>query len=338
MAATYSDRFTDSESDSQTDSYDEVKHESNPRNGPLQRAGTVFILSWRYTYGTNREAALGCLGSLRTALDALCSDYIFQLEDSTKGRSDTELAAEGIRRNIHYQGWAKLAQRARPTAIGARLGTQFPGIQVDAASTAGINALKAYAMKEDTRIAGPWGKKPIYMGADLPTTWRKWQQELLDMLNGKPDDRSCYWYYDPVGQFGKSKIAKFLGWKKNALYLSWADTKDAIHNVSKNMGKPIYLFDIPRTKPKLMACDDMYSSIEQIKNGVVANTKYEASTQYMDPPWVIVFSNQLPKLEAMSNDRWKIFILEGNPETCSAKPYTGESTDPKPTIKKPRYA
>lgn len=176
-------------------------------------------------------------------------------------------------------------------------------------------------MKEATRVGGPWGKKPIYLGGDLPKVWWPWQQEVVTLLATKPDDRTCYWLYDKRGAFGKSKLAKYLGWKAGALYLSWSETKDAVYNVSKNMGKRIYLFDIPRTKPKLFSGDDLYSTIEQIKNGVVVNTKYDCSTQYMDPPWVIVFSNDLPNLACMSTDRWRVFELSGDPRTTALLPY-----------------
>lgn len=64
---------------------------------------------------------------------------------------------------------------------------------------------------------------------------------------------------------------------------------------------------------------DFYSGIEVIKNGVAYDKRYSAKKIRFDRPRIIVFSNELPNFELMSEDRWKLWTINDNklsPMSC----------------------
>lgn len=123
-------------------------------------------------------------------------------------------------------------------------------------------------------------------------------------------DRIVNWYWEHIGNWGKSVLCNYLIDQKGALVLAGAG-KDAIHGffsyVMEN-GKvpPIIVFDIPRSNDGHVS----YNAIEQIKNGCIFNAKYEAGMLRFDKPHVIVFANEEPDVKKLSRDRWNIVELE----------------------------
>ena len=69
-----------------------------------------------------------------------------------------------------------------------------------------------------------------------------------------------------------------------------------------------YCVDIPRSMGSTEKMQDLISAIEEIKGGWVASAMYgKHQEMFMQPPHVLVFSNQHPPLHMMSQDRWKIY-------------------------------
>ena len=54
---------------------------------------------------------------------------------------------------------------------------------------------------------------------------------------------------------------------------------------------------------------ELYSAFEGIKNGMFVNYKYETQQVLMDPPHVVCFSNEVPDVSALSQDRWEVYYL-----------------------------
>ena len=63
-------------------------------------------------------------------------------------------------------------------------------------------------MKDQSRVAGPWADRKIYMGTDLWSEEKmpKWQQTMLSIIKKPPGDRIMHWIYDPIGRNGKTKF------------------------------------------------------------------------------------------------------------------------------------
>lgn len=177
------------------------------------------------------------------------------------------------------------------------------------ASTAGIAALQTYCLKTDTRVAGPWADKRIYLGQGLITDLYPWQQEIKTQCEEEPDDRTINVLYDTNGNIGKSAFCKFMAYHFKAPVCGWAKSGDILNLVSKFQNLPVYLFDLSRSKPQDWAKDDIPAAMEGIKNGLFVNTKYETSQVIMQCPHVWMFCNHLPNLSSMSRDRWRFWSV-----------------------------
>lgn len=141
-------------------------------------------------------------------------------------------------------------------------------------------------------------------------TWRPWQQEVIDICETEPDNRTIYWAWEPVGNTGKSFLCKYLGLKYDAII---ADGKKAdIFNQIKTWldihpdeDPKIILLDVPRFNEGYVN----YGVIEQIKNGAIYSGKYEGGVCYFEPPHIFIFSNSSPKMDNWSSDRVKFIRI-----------------------------
>lgn len=133
----------------------------------------------------------------------------------------------------------------------------------------------------------------------------EWMKELENILLEKANKRAVYWIWEPIGGVGKSSFAKYLCHKYKATYIDEgkkADLINIIYNIKDINSKSIIVIDIPRDNGNKIS----YKAIEQIKNGMICNTKYETGMKLFNSPHVIIFSNSYPEIEKLSLDRWKI--------------------------------
>ena len=146
------------------------------------------------------------------------SEYIYQREVGKKsGRS-------------HYQGYHRYKHKdgIRCSTLATEIRAWFEeydwltSIDVSPASNKGKLYLKAYAMKEDTRVDGPWMDKsyepPIlkYDESDIKcieTNPRKYQVQILERLATDPHPRTINVLVDPTGNIGKTTLQKYLDYK-----------------------------------------------------------------------------------------------------------------------------
>ncbi len=128
----------------------------------------------------------------------------------------------------------------------------------------------------------------------------------MDIIKEPPDDRTIYWFWEEVGNVGKSAFCKYLHVHHEATTSS-GKSKDMFHGITKydeNMGYPpeIILIDVPRSNLEFVN----YTAIEAIKNGYFFSGKYESAEFCMNPPHIFIFANVKPKMHCMSLDRWHI--------------------------------
>lgn len=72
----------------------------------------------------------------------------------------------------------------------------------------------------------------------------------------------------------------------------------------------VAVMDVPREAQDYVH----YGTIEQLKNGMIYSGKYEGGiwSQARDKsPHIVCFSNDRPKTEKMSKDRWHIYKING---------------------------
>jgi len=254
-------------------------------NNPLYR--------WSITYFGNLDEQQ----TVAKCMDTIGKDYIYQLE---------KCPSTG---NPHYQIYVKLHKKRRCSELSKLLNSMYlRGAECSPAKD--TSALASYTMKETTRIAGPWSNKPIYLGEDLINISQMypWQKHIISLIAQTPDDRTIEWYYDEHGGKGKSTMSKYLYFHHDIITLTIGKASDILNLVYKLSGRKMYIFDISRTVTA-GAMTEIYAAMEAVKNGYFVNTKYDTGVCCMARPHVIVFSNKLPKMSALSSDRWSIIDL-----------------------------
>ena len=238
------------------------------------------------------------------AFEQLAKRYIYQFEKCPSTGS------------IHLQGYVNLRKKSYHTGkkLAATLsGLGLKGVTCKPASNAGKVALQSYCMKEETRVHGPFADHPIYLGQDLVCMRkpRPWQEEVMNIIKWEPDDRSIYWIHDETGNVGKSKLLKYLCYKKLAKRVPLGNATQIKTNVFAQGAHRCYCVDLPRTTGNTESMRDLISALEEIKNGWVSSSMYGKYQELMmQPPHVFVISNDLPNLALMSMDRWKIFYID----------------------------
>lgn len=274
-----------------------------------------FDMRWTIDYGDYER----CDAKLHDALKAVAKKFSYQLEmtivhsNPDDGYDEEGMHGEYWHPNYHFQIYAQT--KAKHAWNGLRkelvlLGCV--GITVRFCSTNGLAALKAYSMKPDTAVAGTQrADHPIYLGEDLPVgKWKPFQQELIDYcLTTRWREREILWVYDPNGESGKSKFAKFLKWKHQALRLNWMVAEGMLYLFCQKPSK-IVIVNLTKQRPKNVDIGDLYNALESIKDGDVDSAKYQGADVLMLPPHVVVLANHRPELARMTQNRFKCKCID----------------------------
>lgn len=223
-------------------------------------------------------------------------EYVFQEEIGEKGTP-------------HLQGCFKSKSAIKFHVLK----NKFPKIHWE--KTINWNSAVDYCTKEESRNGEIYKNIIIKRKIVDPLNNKKlhdWQQKIIDFLNDDADERSIHWYYDPIGCKGKTTLAKHLCIKypNNILYVGGKanDIKYAITQFTDNPRNDLKLviFDFSRTIENYVS----YQAIEEVKNGIFFNNKYEAKMVVFNSPHVVVFSNFEPDTSTLSADRWIITKMD----------------------------
>jgi len=124
-----------------------------------------------------------------------------------------------------------------------------------------------------------------------------WQSELHELLETIPSSRTIHWFYDRVGNKGKSYFAR--NYKGRNYYVTGGKAADIFYGYEY---QPVVFFDLARMKQDIV----QYDVMEAFKNGQFFSTKYESKLVKFNTPHVVVFANFYPSTEMLSEDRWNI--------------------------------
>jgi len=125
---------------------------------------------------------------------------------------------------------------------------------------------------------------------------RRWQQKLMDILDGAVDTRKIHWFWENTGNVGKSWMATFLLRNKGATVLSSGKNADIAYLLDQ---PKIVVFDISRDSME----HTNFGVMEDIKNGRIFSPKYESRVKCFDIPHLIVFANEPCPYGKFSADR-----------------------------------
>lgn len=135
---------------------------------------------------------------------------------------------------------------------------------------------------------------------------RSWQRDCLEIVTSTPSDRKVRWYWENVGNVGKSWMARYLTLHHDALILGAMKKLDLLHAIAKTIsGKKVVVFDLTRSNEE-GAVKVVYEVIEQLLNRVIHSGKYDSQTIFIQKVHILVFANFEPDRAAMSHDRWDV--------------------------------
>ncbi|AXH74707.1 MAG: Rep [Cressdnaviricota sp.] len=140
---------------------------------------------------------------------------------------------------------------------------------------------------------------------------RPWQKFFLELHATVPSDRHVYWLFDATGNMGKSQFSRYMmhtyptQWhfcRRVATMRDFATVvESALHVHWDQWG---WVFDLPKS---IVIDSGFYECLECLKDGMITSTKFKGKSHILDIPHVIVFSNTLPDINYLSEDRWKIY-------------------------------
>lgn len=266
-----------------------------------------FCLRWTVPHTPTNQQHLYELFSLLEV-----DRYIFQAEDTGD--------------NPHYQCYFHKKKKQRVQTVKNLCLEHLheleskSSVHLAPASSKGKVVLQTYCMKEDTRVAGPWANKKIYLGRDILAehSMYPWQKSILRYAKTPVTDyRSILWIWDKSGGAGKTRLAKFCEYHDIGTCLSYGKAADLLYLVSKFPNENAYVFNLTKSRPTCLGVDELYNCMESVKDGMFISTKYECAKVLMDIPHVIVFANELPKIDAMAANRFVVYKLDGGALTFS---------------------
>lgn len=223
---------------------------------------------------------------------------------------------------IHYQGRLSLFKKKRQPELCSMLNNgPLRGMDVSESSENSMQFEIFYALKEDTRVNGPWDNRTYQPPRYIPRQYQglieslyPWQEAVL---NSRRDfsERCIDVIVDRQGCSGKSTVASLGRLYHGGLDLPpISDHKELLQIVcdvlmAKQCRDPGLVFvDCPRSiDQKRMA--PYFIAIEQIKKGYVCDTRYSFKEWDFDSPRVWVFMNHEPDIRYLSRDRWKFWEI-----------------------------
>lgn len=134
------------------------------------------------------------------------------------------------------------------------------------------------------------------------------QRRILERTK-RQTNRGITVVYDPRGNNGKSWLCRHLYERGIGFYVppTIDNAKGIIQYISSGYrGEEIIVIDIPRS---WKWSESLYTAIETIKDGLVYDTRYHASMRDIWGVKVLVMTNNKPKLDKLSEDRWDILEI-----------------------------
>lgn len=272
------------------------------------------------------------IDSCEDVLQEIAKEYAFQLE---RGEETGK---------YHLQGRLKLKTKTRMTTLvnyfkvaGVQCWKQWEvrgllkGIHLSRTSSAGKGD-NFYVTKVETRVDGPWifpraavgGEDDKYVPRQFRMDMDRPFQRSIYAMSKDWDPRTIYCIINFRGNVGKSTLVGWMASQGESVFLpplnDFKDVSQFICSQVEARGRDVVkniFIDFPRS----IRQDKVYqffAGIENLKNGIVFDTRYKGRTVMFDSPNIFIFMNTVPILEYMSVDRWNFFAVSPNYELFRA--------------------
>jgi hypothetical protein len=126
-----------------------------------------------------------------------------------------------------------------------------------------------------------------------------WQQIFItDVMGADPDPSHVHWWYDTVGDIGKSFMVDYLVAFHGGICFTNGMMADIAHAYTC---QPLVIFDLVHTQEE--GLDAVYMAVESFKNSL---SIFSLADDSHCVPHVVVFANFAPDKSKLSANRWKI--------------------------------
>lgn len=178
-------------------------------------------------------------------------------------------------------------------------------------SKAGMHSM--YAMKADTRIAGPWtdqDPEPQYVQERYrDVVLRDWQRDLqgkIVELYDERDDRHILIKIDPEGNKGKTWFKGWCATKPNHFVVpsSLSSANEIIEFCASQLPdgwRGVIIMDVPRAT-SMKHWWTLAAGLETLKSGYLHDKRYKGRTVVIEPPQIVCFCNVKPPQGILSDD------------------------------------
>lgn len=255
------------------------------KNGnTTSKSQSIQLYKWCFTFNNYEK---NDIIEIKNTFNSICKKYVFQEETGENGTK-------------HLQGSIWLNKKMRPSEFKLSKKIHWEKMRNE-------KACENYCSKENTRTGEIFTlgfPKPL----KLITNLYPWQQNIKDICLTEPDDRTINWYWEPIGNIGKTQFIKYMIFHHKVLYCckgKYADIINLAFNQDMNE-TDVVMFNLPKEDKAKIS----YSALECIKDGLICNTKFETGSKIFNSPHVFVFSNFPPDTEKLSKDRWNIVELK----------------------------
>jgi hypothetical protein len=270
-----------------------------------------------FTWNADAEGFLPPSVDVQAFLSSNFKEYLFQKEIGEETKRE------------HYQGYVVSDIRKRKTTLLNEFSDSgFSVTQLTLNPMQGTleqNAL--YCSKQTSSTGELFSNRLIYTGKDIQILDDKskrfrWQQKLFEyffeedvhVLKTPESSREIVWCYDMSGNSGKSLFTKWISFRNNNATKVAFGSAQQLRSALVTIGpRQLFILDIPRTLGEDDSLRNIYSVIEDLKNGFIVSSFYGTHKELlMDSPHILIFSNMMPDTSYLSDDRWKIFTITGN--------------------------
>lgn len=254
------------------------------------------------------ESKNWCFTLNNYADDDLTTLRSYSLELSNCFIFSKEVGASGT---PHLQGYFELKVKKRMSTI-KKIGSPFDRMHLERRRGSKTEAISYCCKEAKRRDIYSYKIEPCMLRNDKPRDLNvleeenlyPWQKDILDIIVERNNcDRSIYWIYENEGHVGKSAFTKFIAHNYGCMLTMKGKMNDIMNAAFEYKGElRTVICDIPRSSGNKIST----AAIEQLKNGVIINHKFETGQKVIASPVIIIFSNFEPELEGLSLDRWKI--------------------------------
>ena len=215
----------------------------------------------------------------------------------------------------HLQGFIEFKTKARPTAVFS-FTKRISWHKAKGNYQDQLNYIGS-VLKNKTSQSEVWeqfGMPELELPPDTITKdeFYDWQKDCYDIYLQKPDHRRIYWFWSKAGLTGKTEMVRFLNINHSVPFSYGGAVADIMNLAFNNMkGCKAFVFALTRKKGNRIS----YDALEQLKDGLISNNKYETGCFTINRPHVFIFANAPPDDDPeelfMSKDRFVIKEITG---------------------------